>query len=343
MSCRDIQEQLSALLDSRLEQAEKATVERHLQGCQVCRHYYESLLQIQAGAKKALSFNTPPEYWQALPDRIMAAIPASVASRSRRRQRPAMRWLWRGFAYASALGLLAGVTVVTYRSAENTQRYPFAAVDSTTPLALSEPAPARRDPSITGAAAVDEQKADAAPAGRDLARPVAGLAAPAREKKAAANEEPMPAGRQEQTSEGTHTAGHKEMATKRTAPSRPTQVAAMTLAKTAVSVQELESPSATAGGGRYHSLSAVTPDNRQRLTGYLQALQTSADGSIQVRNQMIVQTAMLFHALAVEDTVRSLRPSALAFYQQHEKVLIDSVGEQTVRQWMRACKQNSRE
>lgn len=341
MSCRDIQEKLSALLDSRLEEAEKATVVRHLQECQACRHYYESLVQIQAGGKEALSFKTPPEYWQALPDRIMAAIPAAAASRSRRRPRPAMRWLWRGLAYASALGLLAGVTVVTYQSAENRGLYPFAAVDSAT-------TPARRDKSITETAIVDEQKADTAPAGRDLERPVAGLAAPpaaapAREKRAAANQEPMPAGRQEQTSEGTFADEHKEIAKKRPALSRPTPVAAATLSKSAVSVQDLESPNATAGGGRYHSLSALTLDNRQRLTGYLQTLQTSADGSFPQRPQMIVQAAVLFHTLAVEDTLRSLRPSALAFYQQHEKVLIDSLGEQTMRQWMSAFLLNSRE
>ncbi len=341
MSCRDIQEKLSALLDSCLEEAEIATVKSHLQECQACRHYYESLVQIQAGGKEALSFKTQPEYWQALPDRIMAAIPAAAASRSRRRPRPAMRWLWRGLAYASALGLLAGVTVVTYRSVENRGLYPFAAVDSTT-------TPVRRDKSKTETAIVDEQKADAAPAGRDLERPVAGLAAPpaavpAREKRAVANQEPMPTGRQEQTSEGTFADEHKEIAKKRPALSQPTPVAAATLSKSAVSVQDLESPNATAGGGRYHSLSAISMDDRQRLAGYLQTLQTSAVGSFPQRRQMIVRTAVLFHTLAVQDTVCSLRKSALAFYRQHEKVLVDSLGEQTVRQWLHELKKNSPE
>jgi hypothetical protein len=342
MRCSEIQERVSALLDNRLEKADQAAVQRHLQECGECRRYYESLLLVHDRSKQALAYQPAQAYFDALPDRIMARIPAAPAARPWYRKRPRPVWVWRGLAYASVLGLLAGVTVVAYRTAENRELHKFTFGNSSETLGYDDRAPLQHNESKTETPVADEQKADKVREDIVPPKPVGGVdiapaaaAMPEREKTSLAGNGPAHSAELARSSEQFKPADR--LRESKASPS-PKQVSAMALSKTAVSLQEADSYAVhSSAGSATQSLerSNSADDSRKLLTSYLQALQSAAGYTAEQRNKIILQAAVLFHCLAGTDTLRSLRQSALTFYEQHQKVLIDSLGEGTVHQQMR--------
>jgi hypothetical protein len=343
MLCSEIQERVSALLDNRLEKADRAVVEHHLQECRECRRYFNALRQVQERSKQALSRQPSQAYWDGLPDRIMARLPAASASRSSYRIMPGPRWVWRGLAYASVLGLLVGVTVVAYRAAHNREQHQFSFGKSFETVELGEKVPAAPLESKAEKPALEEFKRDKALADKGPAKPVGGIDAasaagpPAKEQTMQANHRAAQSADLSRTNEQPALLERAGRPDKPNAPSSPKQVSAVTLSKTAASLQESDShflQSGSSGAVPVVAWSNSAGDKQKLLTGYLHALQSGAGRSLEQRNKLILQAAALFHYLAVNDTLRSLRPGALSFYKQYHKVLIDSLGEQTVRKQM---------
>lgn len=340
MRCSEIQERVSALLDNRLEKADKAAVERHLRECGECRRYYESLLQVHDRSKQALSYTPAQAYFDSLPDRIMSRIPAAPAARPWYRKRPRPVWVWRGLAYASVLGLLAGVTVVAYRTAEKGELHKFTFGNSSETLGYDDRAPLQHNESKTETPVADEQKADKVREDKVPPKPVGGVdiapaaaAMPEREKTSLAGNGPAHSAELARSSEQFKPADR--LRESKASPS-PKQVSVMTLSKSAVPIQDVDSPVMQSSGSiQIVALSNSADDSRKLLTSYLQALQSAAGYTAEQRNKIILQAAVLFHYLAVTDTLRSLRHSARTFYEQHQKVLTDSLGVETVQQQMR--------
>jgi hypothetical protein len=173
-------DRLSLYLDGELAPAARTEVEGHLRGCSACALHLEELAAVDAAARE-LPVPAPPGYFDALPARVRARLPAP-----RRRTVPV--WVW-----AAAAGLaLAALTPLMFRETaspvpeamrtEETER--VAAPAST----IATPTPAEAPP-LGGARA----KTRAAPKDAVASKPVASApAAPpvlyerAREQAAAA-------------------------------------------------------------------------------------------------------------------------------------------------------------
>jgi hypothetical protein len=101
-----VQERLSVYLDGELPQAERAEVDAHLRGCAACARHLEELAAVDAAARD-LPVPAPPGYFDSLPARVAARLPAP---RPTRRPRP-QTWVWAAAAAALALAVLTPLTV----------------------------------------------------------------------------------------------------------------------------------------------------------------------------------------------------------------------------------------
>jgi hypothetical protein len=96
-------DRLSLYLDGELATAARTEVEAHLQGCSACARHLEELAAVDAAARD-LPVPAPPGYFDSLPARVRARLPAP-----RRRAPPV--WVW-----AAAAGLaLAALAPVLLR------------------------------------------------------------------------------------------------------------------------------------------------------------------------------------------------------------------------------------
>jgi hypothetical protein len=96
-------ELLSVYLDGELSAAARSEVEAHLRGCPGCARHLEELAAVDAAARE-LPVPAPPGYFDALPARVRARLPAP-----RRRTPPV--WAW-----AAAAGLaLAALAPLLFR------------------------------------------------------------------------------------------------------------------------------------------------------------------------------------------------------------------------------------
>jgi hypothetical protein len=96
-------DRLSLYLDGELAADARTEVEAHLRGCSGCARHLEELAAVDAAARE-LPVPAPPGYFDSLPARVRARLPAS-----RRRRTPV--WVW-----AAAAGLaLAVVTPLMLR------------------------------------------------------------------------------------------------------------------------------------------------------------------------------------------------------------------------------------
>jgi predicted anti-sigma-YlaC factor YlaD len=100
-----VQERLSVYLDGELPQTERAEVDAHLRGCAACARHLEELAAVDAAARD-LPVPAPPGYFDSLPARVAARLPAP---RTRRPQ--PQTWVWAAAAAALALAVLTPLTV----------------------------------------------------------------------------------------------------------------------------------------------------------------------------------------------------------------------------------------
>jgi hypothetical protein len=89
-------DRLSLYLDGELAPAARTEVEAHVRGCSACARHLEELAAVDAAARE-LPVPEPPGYFDALPGRVRARLPA------RRRPAPPV-WVW---AVAAGLALAA--------------------------------------------------------------------------------------------------------------------------------------------------------------------------------------------------------------------------------------------
>jgi hypothetical protein len=101
-----VQERLSVYLDGELPQTERAEVDAHLRGCAACARHLEELAAVDAAARD-LPVPAPPGYFDSLPARVAARLPAP---RTTRRPQP-QTWVWAAAAAALALAVLTPLTV----------------------------------------------------------------------------------------------------------------------------------------------------------------------------------------------------------------------------------------
>jgi len=135
---------LSMYLDGELAAGARAEVDTHLRGCAACARRLEELAAVDAAARE-LPVPAPPGYFEALPARVRARLPAP------RRKAPPV-WVW-----AAAAGLaLAGLAPLILRHAagpgpdaartEQEQRLaPPPAAAATEPEAQASAPPARAE------------------------------------------------------------------------------------------------------------------------------------------------------------------------------------------------------
>ena len=181
-------DRLSLYLDGELAAAARTEVEAHLRGCPACARHLEELAAVDAAARE-LPVPAPAGYFDSLPARVRARLPAS-----RRRAPPV--WVWAaaaGLALAALAPLMLRQTASPVPEAARTDETARVAAPPPAPAA---PAPAAPAPAEAPRAGGERVKTLAAP--KDAARskpaptPVPLLYEPGRENAAAAR--PSPSG-----------------------------------------------------------------------------------------------------------------------------------------------------
>jgi hypothetical protein len=98
-----VQDHLSAYLDGELLAPERAAVETHLRTCPECTRHLDELRAVDETARE-LDVEAPPGYFDSLPARVGARLPAP-------RPRTPPAWVWA----AAAAIVLAALTPLTFR------------------------------------------------------------------------------------------------------------------------------------------------------------------------------------------------------------------------------------
>jgi|GEM_PF-2221256 len=81
MQCQEVQKRLGEFYDDELSVQEKKAVEKHLSICRPCMEEYQALAGIMLAAKEAMTARPAAKYWESLPHRIAARIPANAEMR----------------------------------------------------------------------------------------------------------------------------------------------------------------------------------------------------------------------------------------------------------------------
>jgi anti-sigma factor RsiW len=110
MTCRDYNDAIAESLDGALDPARQRALERHVEGCEVCRALVADLRTIQAAAFTLDRHEPPRHVRETLRARIANEAPPTVPSRLW--SWPPSRAAWAGWAAAAALVLatLVGVS-----------------------------------------------------------------------------------------------------------------------------------------------------------------------------------------------------------------------------------------
>ena len=158
-------DRLSLYLDGELAAAARTEVEAHLQGCSACARHLEELAAVDAAARD-LPVPAPPGYFDSLPARVRARLPAP-----RRRAPPV--WVW-----AAAAGLaLAALAPVLLR--QTTSPVPEATRTEETERVAAPPPPiAAIEPVEALPEGGERAKTRAAPKDAAPSKPVASATAP---------------------------------------------------------------------------------------------------------------------------------------------------------------------
>ena len=122
-----VQDHLSAYLDGELPAPERAAVETHLRTCPECARHLEELSAVDEAARE-LDVEPPAGYFDSLPGRVVARLPAP-----RRRTPPV--WVWA----AAAVLALAVLTPLTFQ--KTTSPVPDAAKTEATDTFRPAPTP----------------------------------------------------------------------------------------------------------------------------------------------------------------------------------------------------------
>ena len=107
-SCREIEPQLSQLVDGRLPEQAQADVRRHVRDCAACRGLLTDLERLRASARSLGPMAPPSRAWMRIDEQIRREAVAPDAPMTRPSGRPAL-WQWVGLAAALLL-----VTTVVY-------------------------------------------------------------------------------------------------------------------------------------------------------------------------------------------------------------------------------------
>jgi hypothetical protein len=158
-------DRLSLYLDGELAAAACTEVEAHLRGCSSCARHLEELAAVDAAARE-LPVPAPPGYFDSLPARVRARLPAP-------RRRPTPGWVW-----AAAAGLaLAALTPLLLR--QPASPVPEAArTEETARVAAPPPTIATATPAEAPRADGERAKTLAAPKDAAPSKPVASAPAP---------------------------------------------------------------------------------------------------------------------------------------------------------------------
>jgi hypothetical protein len=151
-------DRLSLDLDGELAAAARTEVEAHLQGCSACARHLEELAAVDTAARD-LPVPAPPGYFDSLPARVRARLPAH-------RRRTAPVWVWAaaaGLALAALAPVLLRQTTSPVPEATRTEESAGAAAPPST-IATTQPLEA---PTAGGARA----KAMAAPKDAERSKP----------------------------------------------------------------------------------------------------------------------------------------------------------------------------
>jgi hypothetical protein len=142
-----VRDHLSAYLDGELLAPERAAVETHLRTCPECARHLEELGAVDEAARE-LDVEAPPGYFDSLPTRVRARLPAP-------RPRTLPAWVWA----AAAAVVLAALTPLAFQ--RTTSPAPDAAkteeTDAFRPAPTTPPAAASAPPS--GAPLSDDKAA----------------------------------------------------------------------------------------------------------------------------------------------------------------------------------------
>jgi Putative zinc-finger len=174
-----VTDRLSLYLDGELAAEARSEVEDHLRSCAACARHLEELAAVDAAARE-LPVPAPPRYFDTLPARVRARLPAP-----RRRTPPV--WMW-----AAAAGIvLAALAPLVFRQAVSP--VPEAALTEEEPRPVAPPPTvAYGAPAEAPAAAPALDKLGAKDAVRAKAASPAGKPEPAR-GRAAENDSRVPA------------------------------------------------------------------------------------------------------------------------------------------------------
>jgi hypothetical protein len=132
MSCRDYEAQIGDYVDGALSEAERASLESHLETCTSCRAMASDFIVIRAASQSLDSQVPPPHVWR----KLSAAIEAEPKPLLGFGGRGGLETAWRAFAPAAAMAVL--VVALSWTAAKLVS-VPGERLARVTPAIASEP------------------------------------------------------------------------------------------------------------------------------------------------------------------------------------------------------------
>jgi Putative zinc-finger len=106
MTCNEVRDRLSLLVDGEVPETERAAIEQHLAGCSACRDLRQDLERVQRTAASLGPINPPDHIWLQVAGQMRLEQPASRLP-LRRSARPSALRQWIGIAAALVLTTIA--------------------------------------------------------------------------------------------------------------------------------------------------------------------------------------------------------------------------------------------